>query len=214
MPVIPARPTPDLGCTMYDPVYVIGDPSLVLAHPTARIDCMVKIETGRRRAVQHNVIIGELVHVASLCHLNIGGGHLSLDYGSSCGSGCRIITGSAIYGPGRGCSAAAPDSVAKHWFVILRRNATLYAGVTVLPGVIVGDGATVAAGSLVRENTVIPPGELWGGNPARCLRLADGTKPSVEWWAERVATVSGKPTPTPLDRFVESQDEFYGRGGR
>jgi len=25
--------------------------------------------------------------------------------------------------------------------------------------------------------TKIPPGEVWGGVPAKCIRLADGTKP-------------------------------------
>ncbi|MBI3893360.1 MAG: acyltransferase [Candidatus Wallbacteria bacterium] len=42
----------------------------------------------------------------------------------------------------------------------------------VLPGVEIGDGATVAAHSVVPKGTRIPPGELWGGVPARRIRPA------------------------------------------
>ena len=44
-------------------------------------------------------------------------------------------------------------------------------GVTILKGVSVGDGAIVAAGSVVTKS--IPAGELWGGNPARFIRMAE-----------------------------------------
>lgn len=43
-------------------------------------------------------------------------------------------------------------------------------GATLLDGVFVEKHAMVAAGSLVRQNTKIPCGEVWGGNPARFLR--------------------------------------------
>ncbi|GLT80041.1 hypothetical protein SLA2020_515040 [Shorea laevis] len=41
---------------------------------------------------------------------------------------------------------------------------------TLLDGVYVEKHAMVAAGALVRQNTRIPCGEVWGGNPARFLR--------------------------------------------
>uniref|UniRef100_M4DC56 Uncharacterized protein n=1 Tax=Brassica campestris TaxID=3711 RepID=M4DC56_BRACM len=43
-------------------------------------------------------------------------------------------------------------------------------GATLLDGVVVEKHAMVAAGSLVRENTRIPSGEVWGGNPAKFMR--------------------------------------------
>lgn len=55
--------------------------------------------------------------------------------------------------------------------VVIRRRATIGANCTLLPGVIVGEGATVSAMSLVNRD--IPPGELWGGVPVRLLRAAD-----------------------------------------
>lgn len=43
-------------------------------------------------------------------------------------------------------------------------------GATLLDGVVVEKNAMVAAGALVRQNTRIPCGEIWGGNPAKFLR--------------------------------------------
>lgn len=43
-------------------------------------------------------------------------------------------------------------------------------GATLLDGVYVEKHAMVAAGAVVRQNTRIPCGEVWGGNPARFLR--------------------------------------------
>jgi len=43
-------------------------------------------------------------------------------------------------------------------------------GATLLDGVVVEKHGMVAAGALVRQNTRIPSGEVWGGNPAKFLR--------------------------------------------
>jgi carbonic anhydrase/acetyltransferase-like protein (isoleucine patch superfamily) len=43
-------------------------------------------------------------------------------------------------------------------------------GATLLDGVVVEKHGMVAAGALVRQNTRIPGGEVWGGNPAKFLR--------------------------------------------
>lgn len=43
-------------------------------------------------------------------------------------------------------------------------------GATLLDGVVVEKHAMVAAGALVRQNTRVPYGEVWGGNPAKFLR--------------------------------------------
>jgi carbonic anhydrase/acetyltransferase-like protein (isoleucine patch superfamily) len=43
-------------------------------------------------------------------------------------------------------------------------------GATLLDGVVVEKHGMVAAGALVKQNTRIPGGEVWGGNPAKFLR--------------------------------------------
>ncbi|MQL78861.1 hypothetical protein Taro_011311 [Colocasia esculenta] len=43
-------------------------------------------------------------------------------------------------------------------------------GATLLDGVVVEKNGMVAAGALVKQNTRIPSGEVWGGNPAKFLR--------------------------------------------
>lgn len=54
--------------------------------------------------------------------------------------------------------------------VVIERDATIGANCTLLPGVVVGAGATVSAMSLVNRD--IPPGALAGGVPVRLLRGA------------------------------------------
>jgi acetyltransferase-like isoleucine patch superfamily enzyme len=56
--------------------------------------------------------------------------------------------------------------------VVLRERAMLGAGAIVLPGVEIGEGAQVAANSLVAED--VPAGETWAGVPAERVD-ADGT---------------------------------------
>ena len=45
------------------------------------------------------------------------------------------------------------------------------------PGCIIGDKAVIASRAVLPKHTVVPPGEVWGGLPAKCIRKADGTKP-------------------------------------
>lgn len=46
-------------------------------------------------------------------------------------------------------------------------------GAVLLDHVEVGEGAIVAAGSVVLSKTVIKPGELWGGAPAKFIKMVD-----------------------------------------
>lgn len=55
-------------------------------------------------------------------------------------------------------------------------NVSIGANVTILPGVKIGEGATVSAHSLVNRD--VPPGAFYGGVPAR--RLERSTEPAAE----------------------------------
>jgi len=54
--------------------------------------------------------------------------------------------------------------------VVIGDDVFIGAGCLVLKGVTIGDGALVAAGSVVAKD--IPAGEVWGGNPAKCIKKA------------------------------------------
>ena len=56
--------------------------------------------------------------------------------------------------------------------VVIGRNVMIGANCTVLPGVVIGDGAVVAAHSLVNRD--VPAGAVVGGVPARPLRPGPG----------------------------------------
>lgn len=60
--------------------------------------------------------------------------------------------------------------------VIIGENVMIGANSTILPGVTIGDGAIVAAGSVVHKDVV--PGTFVGGNPLRELRPAATTSDS------------------------------------
>jgi non-ribosomal peptide synthetase-like protein len=49
------------------------------------------------------------------------------------------------------------------------RRVTLGIMAVILPGCTIGDDAVVAAGAIVTKGTVIEPGEIWAGIPARCV---------------------------------------------
>jgi hypothetical protein len=53
--------------------------------------------------------------------------------------------------------------------IVIGRDCLIGGHSVLMPGVRVGDGATVASGAVVLKGTVIPPGETWGGVPARRL---------------------------------------------
>jgi acetyltransferase-like isoleucine patch superfamily enzyme len=54
---------------------------------------------------------------------------------------------------------------------IVRRLARIGANVTVLPGVEIGEGALIGAGSVVLAN--VPAGMVAVGNPARVIKAVD-----------------------------------------
>lgn len=49
-------------------------------------------------------------------------------------------------------------------------------GAVVMDDAVVGEGALVAAGSVVLSRTVIGPNELWGGAPAKFIKMVDPEK--------------------------------------
>lgn len=55
----------------------------------------------------------------------------------------------------------------------IKDGALVGMGSVILDHAVVGEGAIVAAGAVVLSKTVIKPGELWGGAPAKFIKLVD-----------------------------------------
>lgn len=53
--------------------------------------------------------------------------------------------------------------------ISIGKDVWIGSGVTILRGVIIGDGAIIAAGAIVNKS--IPANEIWGGVPAKFLKL-------------------------------------------
>lgn len=64
--------------------------------------------------------------------------------------------------------------------IVVESGAWIGGGATVLPGVRIGRGAVVGAGSVVTRD--VPPFAIVGGNPARLLRYREGYGPVLPWW--------------------------------
>lgn len=155
------------GPEAYEPLIILK-PENVQCDPTARIDSFVKLEAG------DGMVIGRHVHIASHCHVGIGGGVAILEDESCMASGSRLITGSNIMGRGRSCSAVAPGILIYKYCTVLGYRAVMYAGSTLLPGLRVGENAVIMAGAIVTKD--VPAFEVWGGVPARKL----GEVPDIE----------------------------------
>ena len=61
--------------------------------------------------------------------------------------------------------------------VIIGNDALIGMGSVIQPGCTIGEGAVIASRAVVPKWTNIPQGEVWAGVPAKCIRLADGSKP-------------------------------------
>ena len=56
--------------------------------------------------------------------------------------------------------------------VIIGSNCVIGSGSFIAPGCIIGDRAVIASRAVLPKFTIIPPGEIWGGIPARRIREA------------------------------------------
>ena len=60
--------------------------------------------------------------------------------------------------------------------ITVGNQATIGVRAIILPGVVVGDRSTVAAGAVVTKHTQIGPDEIWGGVPARLIKKTSGER--------------------------------------
>jgi len=147
---------------IYEPC-VILKPEMCQIADTARVDAFVKIEGGQ------GVTIGEYVHVASFCHVNIGGGRAIIGDYASMASGSKVLSGTNTeHGLSMSAAARAHLQHIERTVTMVDEFAFLGTNSVVLPGVRVGRGAILAAGAVATRD--IPDWEVWGGVPAKPIR--------------------------------------------
>ena len=61
--------------------------------------------------------------------------------------------------------------------VVIGNDALIGTESIIQPGCTIGEGAVIASRAVVPKWTNVPAGEVWGGLPAKCIRLVDGSKP-------------------------------------
>jgi galactoside O-acetyltransferase len=112
---------------------------------------------------KERVKIGNFVHIASFTSIS-GGGEFVMEDFSGLSSGCRIITGSDDY-KGWGFGNPSVDERfrnAETGTIKLGKFAIVGANSVILPNVIIGDGVTVGAGSVISKD--LQPWGIYIGN--------------------------------------------------
>ncbi|HDN01439.1 MAG TPA: acyltransferase [Candidatus Bathyarchaeota archaeon] len=159
---------------------------LLQRFPSLRVDGEIYVINPQRLYLGKNVLIqrGTILHCGGLAwshhegYIKIGddseispycvfygAGGIEIGKRFDCGPGTMIFSSRSSYDVRE--MGQIPH---KHRFgkVTIGDDVILFAGVIVSPGVTIGNGSVVGANSLVLKD--IPPGEIWGGSPARFLK--------------------------------------------
>ncbi len=145
---------------IYNSAKIVNEEKLSIGE-YSQIDDFVFLNAGQE------TVIGRFVHIATMSSI-IGGGKLYMEDFSGMSTGCRIITGSDDF---TGEGLTNPTVPSKYTNVTtgtvkICKYAMLGTNVVVFPGVTIGEGATVAAGCIVREN--LEPWKIYASVGNRC----------------------------------------------
>lgn len=113
--------------------------------------------------------LGSYIHIASFTSITGGGVLYAADF-TTISSGCRVLTGTDDFRGEAMTGPTVPEEYRKltRTFVRLERHSILGANVVVLPGVTVGEGAAVGAGSLLVAD--VEPWTINVGVPAKPMK--------------------------------------------
>jgi acetyltransferase-like isoleucine patch superfamily enzyme len=138
-------------------------PEVIHVGNSVIVDDFVFLVGGKRTS------IGNFVHIASFTSIT-GGGEFEMADFSGLSGGVRIYTGNEDYGGGclTNPTVPAPFRIATRSFVRIEKHAIVGANAVILPGVVVGEGASVGANSLVTKDC--QPWTIYFGSPAKPIR--------------------------------------------
>ena len=133
----------------------------------------------KKFTIKNNVIISEFCHIygglgveiGNFVHVSAnvcvgGGGKLTIGNFVNVSAGAHLITGSDSVRGDAMVGAACPSSYrnVNRSYIILKDYSWIGTNATVLPGITIGEGAVVGAGSVVTKD--ILPWTIVAGNPA------------------------------------------------
>jgi acetyltransferase-like isoleucine patch superfamily enzyme len=174
------------------PRAVLVDPTAVTWGREIIIDDFVFVGRHQR------AVIGNYVHIAS--HASItGGGEIVIADFAGVSSGARILTGTDDFAGGALTGPCIPDEfrAITRGRVLISSHAIIGANAVVLPDIVIGEGATVGAGSVVTRD--LEPWGVYAGAPARLLKK----RPRESVLAAEDALYARHGRPDPSFRYPE-----------
>lgn len=146
---------------------VVIERGVLVFHPE-RIELGDEVYVGHGAILKgyhrNDMVVGAETWIGQQCFLHAAGG-IEIGRRVGIGPGVIILTSQHDVGGGRSPVLERPLGVSP---VVLQDGCDIGAGSILLPGVRVGRGAIVGAGSVVTRN--VPAGAIVAGNPARLLR--------------------------------------------
>ena len=134
-----------------------------------RVWAMATIHEGAR--LEDGVSVGELTYVGKNTHVGSGtriGAQVHITDHMTIGRNC-FIAPMAIF-----CNDRYPEAGSTDWVredPVVEDDVSVGVNATILPGVRLGRGCVIGAGSVVTKD--VPPYETWVGNPAHPTRKVD-----------------------------------------
>ena len=154
----------------------IGERAVIRSHTVIYAGNVIgrNFQTGNKVNIRESNRIGDNVSIGTLSvvehHVDIGNGvrihtQVFIPEFSVLEDGCWIGPNVVLTNAKYPLSPGVKDSLVGP---VIRRNAKIGANATLLPGVVIGEGALVGAGAVVVRD--VPPGAVVVGNPARVIR--------------------------------------------
>ena len=151
--------------------------------PLAKIIAPEVISIGNSTIIDDFVLLmgGTATRIGSFVHIGqhtsiVGGGELDMEDFAGVSGGVRIYTGNEDYCGGSLTNPAvpAPYRMPTRSFVRICKHAIIGANTVILPGITIGEGASVGANSLVTKDC--EPWTIYFGSPAKRIKRRPNEK--------------------------------------
>ena len=123
----------------------------------------------RHSSVPGRLILGDRVIISMGADIRAAGGTIRIGEDSGIGQFNVVVAANHQIRPGEARLRSPWDE--ERCGIEIGRNVWVSAGCILLPGTVIGDDSIIAAGSVVRGT--VPPGEIWGGVPARKIKTIE-----------------------------------------